>query len=182
MIFTIIKNLTEKTGIKKKVSPHTFRHSFASHMVNRGASLRVVQEMLGHESITTTEIYTHLNDTKLRETVAQYNQLSEDGSQDPLGKPAEYLARLDFGPWYALDCRIDGMVRNPSITLGGLVVDESSGEVLAEGGGKVKGLYAAGRSAVGIASRSYVSGLSIADCIFAGRRAGNHAAQNRNHS
>jgi len=73
MIFTIIKNLTEKAGIKKKVSPHTFRHSFASHMVNRGASLRVVQEMLGHESITTTEIYTHLNDTKLRETINKFH-------------------------------------------------------------------------------------------------------------
>jgi 3-oxo-5alpha-steroid 4-dehydrogenase len=121
-------------------------------------------------------------DTTLRETVAQYNQLSEDGSQDPLGKPAEYLAKLKLGPWYALDCRVDGMVRNPSITLGGLIVDETSGEVLAEGGSKVKGLYAAGRSAVGIASHSYVSGLSIADCIFAGRRAGDHAAQNRTHS
>jgi len=73
MIFTIVKNLTEKAGIKKKVSPHTFRHSFASHMVNRGASLRVVQEMLGHESITTTEIYTHLNDTKLRETINKFH-------------------------------------------------------------------------------------------------------------
>ncbi len=73
MIFTIIKNLAEKAGIKKKVSPHTFRHSFASHMVNRGASLRVVQEMLGHESITTTEIYTHLNDTKLRETIEKFH-------------------------------------------------------------------------------------------------------------
>jgi 3-oxo-5alpha-steroid 4-dehydrogenase len=121
-------------------------------------------------------------ETTLRDTVAQYNQLSEDGSQDPLGKPAEYLAKLKLGPWYALDCRIDGMVRNPSITLGGLSVDETSGEVLAEGGGKVKGLYAAGRAAVGIASHSYVSGLSIADCIFAGRRAGDHAAQNRTHS
>jgi integrase/recombinase XerD len=76
MIFTIIKNLAEKAGIKKKVSPHTFRHSFATHMVNRGANLRVVQEMLGHESITTTEIYTHLNDTKLRETVQKFHPRS----------------------------------------------------------------------------------------------------------
>jgi integrase/recombinase XerD len=76
MIFTIIKNLAENAGIKKKVSPHTFRHSFATHMVNRGANLRVVQEMLGHESITTTEIYTHLNDTKLRETVQKFHPRS----------------------------------------------------------------------------------------------------------
>lgn len=73
MVFTIIKRLAEKAGIRKHVSPHTFRHSFASHLVNRGADLRVVQEMLGHESITTTEIYTHLNDTKLRETVNKYH-------------------------------------------------------------------------------------------------------------
>ena len=76
MIFTIVKNLTEKAGLKKKVSPHTFRHSFASHMVNRGANLRVVQEMLGHESITTTEVYTHLNDTKLRETIERFHPRS----------------------------------------------------------------------------------------------------------
>ncbi len=94
-----------------------------------------------------------------------------------MGKPAQYLAALKQGPWYALDCRVDGMVRNPSITLGGLCVDETSGEVLATNGGKVTGLYAAGRAAVGVASHSYVSGLSIADCIFSGRRAGGHAAR-----
>lgn len=73
MVFTIVKNLAIKAGIKKHVSPHTFRHSFATHMVNRGANLRVVQEMLGHESITTTEIYTHLNETKLRETISKFH-------------------------------------------------------------------------------------------------------------
>lgn len=116
-------------------------------------------------------------DEALRDTVAQYNALHENGLNDPMGKPTDYLATLKQGPWYALDCRVDGMVRNPSITLGGLSVDETSGEVLAVAGGKVHGLYAAGRAAVGIASHSYVSGLSIADCIFSGRRAGRHAAQ-----
>lgn len=115
----------------------------------------------------------------LRRTVADYNELAADSQPDPMGKPAEHLAMLGEAPWYALDCRIDGMVRNPSITLGGLSVDESSGEVLAQAGGKVNGLYAAGRSAVGIASHSYVSGLSIAGCIFSGRRAGRHAAQGK---
>ncbi len=73
MIFHIIKTLTAKAGIKKKVSPHTFRHSFATHLVEGGADLRAVQEMLGHESITTTEIYTHLDQTYLRDTLLQFH-------------------------------------------------------------------------------------------------------------
>ena len=73
MVFTIIKNLVEKAGIKKKVSPHTFRHSFATHLVEGGADLRAVQDMLGHESITTTEIYTHLDREYLRNTILKYH-------------------------------------------------------------------------------------------------------------
>lgn len=73
MIFLIIKELTAKAGIKKTVSPHTFRHSFATHLVEGGADLRAVQEMLGHESITTTEIYTHLDREFLRKTLQNYH-------------------------------------------------------------------------------------------------------------
>lgn len=73
MIFHIVKTLTIAAGIKKSVSPHTFRHSFATHLVEGGADLRAVQEMLGHESITTTEIYTHLDQTYLRETLLQFH-------------------------------------------------------------------------------------------------------------
>jgi integrase/recombinase XerD len=73
MIFLIIKDLVKKAGITKIVSPHTFRHSFATHLVEGGADLRAVQEMLGHESITTTEIYTHLDREFLRKTLQQYH-------------------------------------------------------------------------------------------------------------
>lgn len=73
MIFTIIKQLAEKAGIKKTISPHTFRHSFATHLINGGADLRAVQEMLGHESITTTEIYTHLDRDYLRQSIMQFH-------------------------------------------------------------------------------------------------------------
>ncbi|MBB1285965.1 site-specific tyrosine recombinase XerD [Flavisolibacter sp. BT320] len=73
MIFLIIKDLVKKAGIKKTISPHTFRHSFATHLVEGGADLRAVQEMLGHESITTTEIYTHLDREYLRKTLEQFH-------------------------------------------------------------------------------------------------------------
>lgn len=73
MIFHIVKTLTIAAGIKKSVSPHTFRHSFATHLVEGGADLRAVQEMLGHESITTTEIYTHLDQRYLRDTLLQFH-------------------------------------------------------------------------------------------------------------
>ena len=77
MIFTIIKNLAELAGIQKSISPHTFRHSFATHLVEGGADLRAVQEMLGHESITTTEIYTHMDRSFLRQTILDYHPLEK---------------------------------------------------------------------------------------------------------
>lgn len=73
MVFTIIKDLVAKSGIDKKISPHTFRHSFATHLVEGGADLRAVQEMLGHESITTTEIYTHLDTKFLKHTILNFH-------------------------------------------------------------------------------------------------------------
>jgi integrase/recombinase XerD len=73
MIFYIIKDLILKSGIKKSISPHSFRHSFATHLVEGGADLKAVQEMLGHESITTTEIYTHINREYLRDTLDRFH-------------------------------------------------------------------------------------------------------------
>lgn len=73
MIFTIIRQLAQKIGLKKQISPHTFRHSFATHLIEGGANLRAVQEMLGHESITTTEIYTHLDQRFLRRAILTHH-------------------------------------------------------------------------------------------------------------
>ncbi|MBE7178104.1 MAG: site-specific tyrosine recombinase XerD [Mucilaginibacter polytrichastri] len=76
MVFLLIKDLAERAGIRKTISPHTFRHSFATHLIEGGADLRAVQEMLGHESITTTEIYTHLDRDYLRSTIMQFHPRS----------------------------------------------------------------------------------------------------------
>jgi integrase/recombinase XerD len=73
MIFTIIRNLAKATGLNKVISPHTFRHSFATHLIEGGADLRAVQEMLGHESITTTEIYTHLDRDYLKQVIKEFH-------------------------------------------------------------------------------------------------------------
>ncbi len=75
-VFTTIKSLAEKIGLKKTISPHTFRHSFATHLIEGGADLRAVQEMLGHESITTTEIYTHLDRDYLRQVITEFHPRS----------------------------------------------------------------------------------------------------------
>lgn len=78
MIYTIIQDLAKAIGLKKSISPHTFRHSFATHMIEGGANLRAVQEMLGHESITTTEIYTHLDQRFLRDAIISFHPRNLD--------------------------------------------------------------------------------------------------------
>lgn len=79
MVFNIVKECAKAAGIQKKVSPHTFRHSFATHLIEGGADLRAVQDMLGHESILTTEIYTHLDSDFLRDTILQFHPRNKRG-------------------------------------------------------------------------------------------------------
>ena len=73
MIFSLVRQLSEKAGIRKKISPHTFRHSFATHLLENGADLRAIQQMLGHESITTTEIYVHMDRKHLKTVMEQFH-------------------------------------------------------------------------------------------------------------
>ncbi len=114
---------------------------------------------------------------KLRTTIDAYNEAAAGKTRDPFGKPKKYTASLEEAPYYAMDVSADSKVFPcPMITFGGLVVDEKTGLVKRADGSTIRGLYAAGRTAVGIDSNFYVSGLSIADCVFSGRRAGRHAA------
>jgi len=78
MIFTIVKDLTALAGIRKNVSPHTFRHSFATHLLENGANLRAIQQLLGHESITTTELYTHIDVNFLRKTILEFHPMNKN--------------------------------------------------------------------------------------------------------
>lgn len=111
-------------------------------------------------------------------SLSTYNEVARSRGEDPMGKPADLLQPLQTGPWSLVDISIRKSVKFPcpTMTLGGLVVDEDTGAVLGEDDAVVPGLFAAGRSAYGICSHSYVSGLSLADCVFSGRRAGRAAA------
>ncbi|MCA9530234.1 MAG: FAD-binding protein [Myxococcales bacterium] len=115
--------------------------------------------------------------TALEATVAEYNAAARGERQDRFGKDRDRMHALDKGPFYGIDCSM-GSKRFPcpTLTLGGLVVEETSGRVTRDDGKPIEGLYAVGRTAVGICSQQYVSGLSIADCVYSGRRAGRHAA------
>jgi 3-oxo-5alpha-steroid 4-dehydrogenase len=113
----------------------------------------------------------------LKDSVARYNTLVAQKQDEDFYKPVEYLRALDQGPFYAMDVSVGNKIFIcPTITLGGLVVDETTGLVKRDDGSVIPNLYAAGRTAVGVASHSYVSGLSLADCVFSGRRAGAHAS------
>ncbi len=109
---------------------------------------------------------------RMAATIAAYNGHIERGEPDPLGKSEKYRRKIETGPFYATDIG-DSLKLSPipALTMGGLVVDEDTGQVLSADGGVVPGLYAAGRTAVGICSHYYVSGLSLGDCVWSGMRA-----------
>jgi 3-oxo-5alpha-steroid 4-dehydrogenase len=119
-----------------------------------------------------------LNPDGLVATVAAHNDAIADGRPDPMGKPAEFARRVGNDPYTLLDVSVRPSAINPCpmFTLGGVQVNEQTGAVVTADGEPIPGLYAAGRTAIGICANSYVSGLSLADCIFSGRRAGAHAA------
>ncbi|WP_049793020.1 FAD-binding protein [Mycolicibacter sinensis] len=114
----------------------------------------------------------------LRATVAAHNDAIDSATEDPAGKPTEFRRRIDRAPFTLLDISVrpNVLLPTPMLTLGGVRVAEDTGAVIDADGTPIPGLYSAGRTAIGVASRSYVSGLSIADCVFAGRRAGASAA------
>ncbi len=114
----------------------------------------------------------------LSATVTAYNKAALAGERDAMGKSADLVKVLDGPPYSLIDLAVRPRPAYPApmLTLGGLVVDERTGQVRRADGGSVAGLFAAGRTAVGLCSNSYVSGLSLADCVFSGRRAGRHAA------
>jgi 3-oxo-5alpha-steroid 4-dehydrogenase len=114
----------------------------------------------------------------LAATLAAYNRAAAAGEPDPAGKPAELVQVIDQPPFSLIDLSIRPRPAYPApmLTLGGLTVAEDTGQVLRTDGSPIGGLHAAGRTAIGLCSSSYVSGLSLADCVFSGRRAGRHAA------
>lgn len=132
----------------------------------RGASLREVAQRAG------------IDPDGLPATVEAHNNAIDTGTPDPMGKPADFVRRIGRPPFTLLNISIRPNLLNPTpmLTLGGIRVDEDTGAVLDAFGAAIPGLYSAGRTATGICSNSYVSGLSLADCVYAGRRAGSHAA------
>ncbi len=120
-----------------------------------------------------------IDEAGLRATLKEHNDMASKSKADPMGKMVNFIQPIQ-APYYAINCSLGApLFICPTITLGGLVVDEETGEVKRKDGAIIRGLYAAGRSAVGVTSRGYVSGLSIADCIFSGRRAARHAVSKR---
>jgi 3-oxo-5alpha-steroid 4-dehydrogenase len=131
------------------------------------------------KTLTDLAAKTGITADKLTKQVARYNEYAQGKTADPLGKTQSDLADLSAGPYYAINVSLYAkLFPCPTLTLGGLAVDDETGLVQGDGG-DIKGLYAAGRNAVGICAHNYVSGLSIADGIFSGRRAAKHISRHK---
>lgn len=146
--------------------------------------VRYLTSPLGHKKAKTLEELakkTGIDYGTLKETVREYNHGITSGEGDPGRKALDMCDTIEEGPFYAIDISIKNKVAypTPGLTLGGLVVNEKTGEVMDREDQPIKGLYAAGRNAVGICSNGYISGLSLADGIFSGRRAARHIVQSR---
>ncbi|MFE3190806.1 FAD-binding protein [Nocardia sp. NPDC059240] len=148
-----------------------FQRMQAERLMRMGsASGRTVEEVAARAGI---------EPAALRKTVDAHNRAIEHNQPDPMGKPDDLRRPLHSGPFALLDISFKSHLTYPMpmLTLGGLLVDEETGAVRTDSGSSIPGLFAAGRAAVGICSNSYVSGLSLADCVYSGRRAGTHAVQ-----
>ncbi|CAH0035782.1 unnamed protein product [Clonostachys rhizophaga] len=145
-------------------------------------SIQLHTLLWGHKKSSTLEglaLKFGISPDGLRQTASTYNRAIAEGEADPMHKAAEYCTPISQGPFYGVDISAQpaGVQATHGLTLGGLIVDGETGLVCRKDGSTIKRLYAAGRTAVGICSNSYISGLSIADGVFSGIRAGEHAAQ-----
>ena len=160
----------------KRARAQLLSHTQPFHRVQLAAVIptEVRKASTLHQLATTLGI----SPSGLAATVQSYNDAIASGAGDPAHKSSEMCAMLLTQPYYGLDISIRPSAAYfvPGMTLGGLRVDETTGEVLTPGSSAIGGLYAAGRTAVGICSNSYISGLALADCVFSGKRAGEHTA------
>ncbi len=162
-----------------------FREALSQILPGRARGFQIIPALLNMlfnsvkaKTITALATKLKVDTVALKESLSAYNHAANGLSADEHGKPHDIMQNMEVGPYYAMDVSLDSkLFPCPTLTLGGLRVNEESGLVQNEDGHNIKGLYAAGRTAIGIASNSYVSGLSLADCVFSGRRAGAHAAQ-----
>ena len=166
--------------IDERIKRRILRELWDSRKINFQSVTALLSLTFNRDKARTPEILARLCGMPrgtLQRSLDEYNEIARQGLEDPLGKSAGALHPLDTPPYYAIICDLNSRwFPAPTFTQGGLVVDGASGEVRREDGTGIPGLYSAGRKAVGIASESYVSGLSIGDCVFSGRRAGRHAS------
>jgi 3-oxo-5alpha-steroid 4-dehydrogenase len=179
---SLVERVAEEIRAEERLRDHSLAEILAGDtnaLVFRklNAALNVHLNRRRAETLPALERRCSLPAGSLERTVEAYNASIAAGEPDPAGKPDEYRSALVTGPFTAVNCDLDNrLFMGPCITLGGLAVDHGTGQVLREDGSRIPGLYAAGRTAVGVCSGGYVSGLSIADCVFSGRRAGRSAA------